>query len=108
MRKRPSRSKKPEAIIEHGYAKAVEQNNIKALLDERGKRYGEFKEHARITQAIKRAMRDSPNWEELPDEMKEALEMDAHKKGRILNGDFRYADSWVDTVGYNQLIVDEL
>lgn len=83
-------------------------NAIHDTLVERGSRYGAFTEHARITQAIKRAMVDSPNWEGLPYDMKEALEMVAHKVGRILNGDPNYDDSWVDIAGYTQLVVNRL
>lgn len=82
--------------------------DINATLAERGTRYGVFAEHARITQDIKRAMKDSPNWESLPNDMKEALEMVAHKCGRILNGDPLYDDSWVDIAGYAQLVVNRL
>ncbi len=82
--------------------------SIQAVLADRGSRYGEFTDHARITQAIKRAMADSPNWSSLPDDMREALEMIAHKAGRILNGDPLYLDSWVDIVGYTQLVVNRL
>lgn len=32
-------------------------------------------------------MVDSPNWAELTDDKREALEMVAHKVGHILNGD---------------------
>jgi hypothetical protein len=85
-----------------------EPDQITMILQERGNRYGKFPEHARITQNIKAAMRDSPNWDKLPPYMKETLEMTAHKIGRILNGDPFYADSWVDNCGYNQLVVDEL
>lgn len=81
---------------------------IEQTLKERGSRYGCFKEHARITQNIKRAMRDSPNWELLSDDKKEALEMDAHKIGRILNGDPEFHDSWHDCVGYTKLVADTL
>jgi hypothetical protein len=77
---------------------------IKDTLDERGARYGEFEHHARITQKIKQAMVDSPNWNKLPDDMKEAMEMVAHKFGRILNGDPYYMDSWHDAIGYLTLI----
>jgi hypothetical protein len=83
-------------------------SDIQTTLAERGSRYGEFPEHARITQNIKRAMADSPNWGELPDDMREALEMVAHKVGRILNGDFNYDDSWRDAVGYTQLVLNRL
>ncbi len=83
-------------------------SDIDATLQERGKRYGEFKEHARITQNIKDAMRDSPNWHVLSGDKKECLEMIAHKAGRILNGDPEYHDSWHDIVGYTKLVADTL
>ena len=81
---------------------------IDETLNERGKRYGKFTEHARITQAIKRAMIDSPNWSTLADDQKESLEMVAHKIGRVLNGDPDYNDSWHDIVGYVKLVEDRL
>ncbi len=83
-------------------------SSIDATLKERGSRYGSFDEHARITQNIKDAMRDSPNWDGLSPSMKESLEMNAHKIGRILNGDPNYHDSWHDIVGYTKLVADTL
>lgn len=82
--------------------------DVSETLAERGSRYGEFPERARITQNIKRAMQDSANWKGLTDDKKEALEMVAHKVGRILNGDPEYADSWHDIIGYTKLVEDEL
>ena len=82
--------------------------NITEVLAERGSRYGEFTDHAFITQSIKRAMKNSSNWRHLSDDMKEALEMIAHKMGRILNGDPKYIDSWTDIVGYAKLVEDYL
>ena len=82
--------------------------NIEKTLEERGNRYGEFKEHARITQNIKRAMADSPNCGRLSDDKKECLEMIAHKAGRILNGDPEYHDSYHDIIGYTKLVADTL
>lgn len=82
--------------------------SIDATLAERGARYGSFAEHARITQAMKAAMVDSPNWMALAPDQKEALEMIAHKAGRILNGDPDYHDSWHDIVGYTKLVADRL
>ena len=84
------------------------KGSIQDTLVERGARYGEFAEHARITQNIKVAMVDSPNWKSLSPAMKESLEMVAHKVGRILNGDPSYIDSWHDMVGYAQLVEDIL
>lgn len=82
--------------------------DIDETLSERGNRYGEFAEHARITQNLKRAMTDSPKWGVLTDDMREALEMVQHKIGRILNGDPAYHDSWHDIVGYAKLVADRL
>ena len=81
---------------------------IDETLSQRGKQYGEFGTHAKITQAIKCAMVNSPNWGSLPDDMKESLEMVAHKVGRILNGDPNFHDSWHDIVGYVRLVEQRL
>lgn len=83
-------------------------STIDTTLNERGTRYGAFTGHAKITQAIKRAMADSPRWPELADDQKEALEMMAHKLGRILNGDPNYHDSWHDIIGYIRLVEQRL
>lgn len=82
--------------------------DVTEVLEERGSRYGKFTEHARITQNIKTAMVDSPNWLELADDQMETLQMIAHKIGRILNGDPDYADSWIDIAGYAKLVADRL
>lgn len=86
---------------------------IDATLTERGKRYGKFTGHADVTQRLKHIMathqsRDRTTWTYLDPDQKEALEMIAHKIGRILNGDPNYADSWVDIAGYAKLVVDRL
>ena len=82
--------------------------DIAATLAERGSRYGSFAGHAKVTQNLKRAMKNSDKWHLLDDDQKEALEMVAHKIGRILNGDPNYHDSWHDLVGYAQLVADRL
>lgn len=89
----------------YSYPNMTEINNV---LKERGKRYGAFDEHARITQNIKRAMRDSPNWDVLSDDKRECLEMLAHKIGRVLNGDPEYKDNFVDIAGYSELVALKL
>lgn len=82
--------------------------NIDATLAERGTRYGAFTGHARITQNLKRALVDSPNWATLSDDKKECLEMVVHKIGRILNGDAEFHDSWHDIIGYVKLVENTL
>ena len=81
---------------------------IDNTLAERGKRYGEFAGHANVTQELKRAMGRHPGWRKLKDDQKEALEMTAHKIGRILNGDPNYIDSWHDIIGYVRLVEQRL
>ena len=83
-------------------------SNIDNTLKERGARYGEFVDHADITQNIKAAMALGSNWNILDNDMREALEMVAHKAGRILNGDPNYIDSWTDIIGYTRLVEKRL
>lgn len=83
-------------------------SEISETLQEREKRYGDFKGHAEITQSLKEVMHTSPKWADLSSEKREALEMIAHKIGRILNGDPNYHDSWHDIVGYAKLVADKL
>ena len=82
--------------------------SIEETLAERGGNYGTFASHAKISQNIIRAFHDSPNWEKLDDDMKEALHIIANKIGRILNGKPDFHDSWHDIVGYAKLVADRL
>lgn len=82
--------------------------DIDETLAERGNRYGSFISHAVVTQRIKQAMAGSDKWHLLAPDQKEALEMVAHKIGRILNGDPNYHGSWHDIVGYAKLVADRL
>ena len=83
-------------------------SNIDSTLNERGNRYGDFEDHAFITQDLKAVMQETPNWDLLKADQKEALEMTAHKIGRILNGDPNYIDSWHDIIGYIRLVEQRL
>ena len=85
-------------------------NNIENTLTERGNRYGTFTGHAEVTQGLKRFMANelAKRNKVLTDTQWEALEMVAHKIGRIINGDQNYADSWIDIAGYAKLVADEL
>lgn len=85
--------------------------SIDAILNERGSTYGPFPGHAAVTQKIKAILREyeSELWSTLSDEQRntyrEALDMIAHKMGRLVNGDPRHLDSWVDIAGYAKLPV---
>jgi hypothetical protein len=90
--------------------KRQETNSITKILTERGKQYGSFVGHAYITQKLKALMIDHANANAvtLEADQQEALEMIAHKIGRIVNGNPNYADSWTDIAGYAQLVADRL
>lgn len=79
---------------------------ISKTLDERGARYGDFTDHAKISQSLQDDMRATPGWSRLDPNKKEALTLIVHKIARILNGDPEYADNWHDIVGYAKLAED--
>jgi hypothetical protein len=83
-------------------------NDIKDILDERGTRYGEFENHAVISQGLKSVLFSFNERLKLEADQREALEMIAHKLARIVNGDPDYADSWIDIAGYAQLVAKRL
>jgi hypothetical protein len=82
--------------------------NIDDILRERETRYGDFLDHACITQGIKLAIFRAADLDKLKCDHKEALEMIAHKIGRIINGDPEYADNWDDIAGYAKLVSDRI
>lgn len=74
------------------------------LLIERGKTHGDFSDHAAITQDIKGIMQRRPQWEHLTMCQREALQMIAHKIGRIMSGNPNHQDHWDDIAGYAKLV----
>jgi len=84
--------------------------DIKATLVARGKRYGDFAGHAEVTQHLKAYMRAelAKRGKVLAADQYEALDMIAHKLGRIINGDPDYDDSWHDIAGYAELVAKRL
>ena len=82
--------------------------SIRDTLTERSNTHGDYSSQSIISQNIKSAMRHTPNWHKLPEDMKESLEMIALKISRILNGDPFYDDHWHDLCGYAQLVLDRI
>ena len=89
--------------------------SIDKTIEDRGKRYGDWKNHAQISQDIQNAIikgwfqrGDGKDFSELPAYITEAITMIANKLGRIINGDPYYDDSWRDIAGYATLVVKEL
>ena len=82
--------------------------DISDTLKERGARYGRFRDHAVIAQALKDVMWKTEGWGRLSPDQKQSMEMFADKQARILNGDPNYDDNWRDIAGYAKLILDRL
>ncbi len=82
--------------------------DIHTILDDRGAKYGPFESHAEITQKLKATVQSGLGKKVLPADMQEALDMIAHKIGRIVNGDPYHVDSWDDIAGYATLVADRL
>lgn len=83
-------------------------DSINALLEERQKSHGDFAVHAQATCRIKAVMTDYQNWAMLTWEEREALDMIAHKIGRILAGNPHFKDHWDDIAGYAKLVANRL
>lgn len=84
-----------------------------ALTAERGQTHGDFRDHAAFTQHLKDAIRSCQRldgthpWDGLTPSMKESLDMNMHKIGRVLAGKAEFKDHWADMAGYSQLVADE-
>lgn len=83
--------------------------SVEKTLAERGNRYGDFTDHARIAQGIQSVMHAEPNWRgRLNDVQRQALTVIADKMARILSGDPNYDDNWHDIQGYARLAEERL
>lgn len=81
---------------------------IQKILCQRAETHGKFHENSKLSQAIKREIRNSPKWGVLTASQKEALDMIAHKIGRILSGNPDHVDHWADIAGYATLVQNAL
>lgn len=79
---------------------------VSDTLTERGNRYGDFTDHARISQELQDVMRGTPGWAKMTPVMREGLILIVHKIARACNGDPFYADNWHDIQGYAKLVED--
>lgn len=78
------------------------KSTLQAILVERKSQHGDFNDHARISQALKRTMwaEGAANWDKLTDTQREGLEMIQHKVARILAGNPNLHEHWNDIAGY--------
>lgn len=77
-----------------------------AILQEREKTHGSFKDNAKLSQDIKRIF--VLNRDKRPDVQNEALDMIALKLSRIISGQHMTKDHWDDIIGYSQLAIEAI
>ena len=82
--------------------------SINKTLEQRGERYGKFKDVAATTYALQEILRNAKNHEHMTDDQVIALDMIRNKMARIVNGDPNYIDNWHDISGYATLVEQEL
>lgn len=97
--------------------------SIEQTLVERGNRYGDFSDHAKIAQDFQKVMHNAERASPvgghpigfkvkglaiLNDVQRQALTVIADKIARILSGDPNYADNWHDIQGYAKLAEERL
>ena len=78
------------------------------MLEDRGKKHGDFTDHARIAQRLKAVMHNESSWVGLTPTQKEGLEMIQHKIARILAGNPNLPEHWEDIEGYSRITRDRL
>ncbi len=77
--------------------------NTETLVEQRGTTHGRFADNAKTGQRLRALFRTSPQWDAMPDEHREALDMIACKVSRILSGYSQFKDHWDDIAGYARL-----
>jgi hypothetical protein len=84
--------------------------DVSQILDDRGKRYGNYLMQARITDYLRTVIVDrlTERWVGLESDQLDAINMICVKLARIANGDPDYADNWRDIAGYATLVADRL
>ena len=82
--------------------------SINKTLEQRGERYGKFKDVASTTYALQEILRAASSHEHMSDDQVIALDMICNKMARIVNGDPSYTDNWHDISGYATLVEQEL
>ena len=96
-------------------AAQAEVEGVDATLAERGARYGDFTDHAKIADAMlaiaegnSPVLKVATSWQRMKPFQREGIRMIIHKLARALNGDPDYADNFHDIQGYAKLVEERL
>ena len=82
--------------------------HTQAIIAERERTHGAFRENSKFAQDVKATMRNLPSWNRMASFQREALDMIAHKMTRILHGDPDHLDHWDDIAGYAERASSEI
>lgn len=83
-------------------------NELDNVLIHRSGTHGDYRKNAEYTMDVLGVLNRYGKLDNLPNEMRLALTMIAHKMGRIVNGDATFEDHWVDIQGYSQCVLDAM
>lgn len=81
---------------------------IQDTLKERGSRYGDFSDNARVTEQLLSALESAPSWEKAGPLQRQGAYMICHKLSRAFCGDPSYVDNWHDISGFATLVEERL
>ncbi len=83
-------------------------SSTESILAERKTTHGSFHDNARVSQGIKRFLRDESGWTSLTEIQREAVDMICCKLSRIMSGQGSFQDHWDDIAGYAKLASQEI
>lgn len=81
---------------------------IEDTIKERTESYGDFTDNATVAQLLKDAIQMETNYPNMPPYMRESLDIICSKISRMVTGDWKHADNWLDIQGFAKLSLDRL
>ena len=81
---------------------------IEDTIKERTESYGDFADNATVAQLLKEAIQMETNYPNMPPYMRESLDIICSKISRMVTGDWKHADNWLDIQGFAKLSLDLL
>ena len=84
----------------------MDTDPLKAILKERGERYGDFNDNAAVAQALKDILRSAPGWKNLRAVHREGADQICAKLSRIVTASPEYQDNWRDIAGFATITAD--
>lgn len=97
-----------EVIFFADVTRGTEVLEVEQVLQERGSRYGEYRDNSGLAIALQQVISTGTNHSALLPHHRYALDMFAAKIARIVNGDPNYEDNWTDIAGYAELVLKEI